>query len=464
MGRVRVAALYDRSVRTRLGTNGRPLWTTFGIGLACLSVAGAIARIVFALRVAPDLALAGDAHLYREVAANVSGGHGFSYRPIGGSALVPTAEHPPVFILLLAAFDRVGLGSLDAQRVALAVVAAGCIPLIGLLGRRLGGTAVGLLAAAIAAFHPLWVQPPGVLMSEAVFMALFPAVLLAGVEARRHPSAGRAAALGLLIGLLTLTRPEGLGLVVLVGAPAAFLTAVAMRQRWRHAAIIVVACILVVAPWPIRNKVQLDTFALSTNGGKTLYGSTCEDSFDGPGIGSFSYFCLWTFVDPEVDALHGEAAGSVVLDQRMGERGVEYLRDHLDELPRVIVARLARTWGLGHTADQLQFDVEEGRDRDLQRAGRTLHLVLLPLALLGLVVGLRGPRRRDVVIVLGPVLLTVGSSLAFYGMTRMRAGAEPSLAVLAALGAVHLLAVARRLARPAIDDTTDDEALVPADR
>ena len=101
-----------------------------------------------------------------------------------------------------------------------------------------------------------------------------------------------------------------------------------------------------------------------------------------------------------------------------------------------MVARVARMWGLGFAEDQLAFDVGEGRHRPSQRAGQWLHLLLLPAAIAGGVLASRRGRGADALVLVGlPVLVTL-TTLLVYGGTRMRSGAEPSVAVFAAFGLV----------------------------
>ena len=97
----------------------------------------------------------------------------------------------------------------------------------------------------------------GSLMSETLFVAL---VLGSVLAALRSGTAGRpvawAAGAGVLIGLATLTRPTALVLAIPLGV------AVAGRSPRRPAAalVLVVAMALTIAPWTVRNAVQMHAF------------------------------------------------------------------------------------------------------------------------------------------------------------------------------------------------------------
>lgn len=74
-----------------------------------------------------------------------------------GSNLLAESTNLPYYILLWAWTQAFG-DSEGAYRSLSALTAAATVPLIGLIGRRLAGERVGLVAAALAAFHPLHIH------------------------------------------------------------------------------------------------------------------------------------------------------------------------------------------------------------------------------------------------------------------------------------------------------------------
>ena len=117
--------------------------------------------------------------------------------------------------------------------------------------------------------------------------------------------------------------------------------------------------------------------------------------------------------------------------------GLSYASEHLPEVPRVVVARVLRGWGVLRTGDQLNYDVEfEGRNSGWQLAGQYANWILLPLAILGAIRLPRASWRRWSVLLAGPVLFTL-TSAATYGSVRVRTIAEPSVAIFAAFAIVH---------------------------
>lgn len=64
-------------------------------------------------------------------------------------------QHPPLYYLLLHAWVAVGGDTAYAVRLLSALIGAATIPIIYLIGRRIGGTAVGVTAAVLLAVSPL---------------------------------------------------------------------------------------------------------------------------------------------------------------------------------------------------------------------------------------------------------------------------------------------------------------------
>jgi hypothetical protein len=280
----------------------------------------------------------------------------------------------------------------------------------------------------------MWVQHAGLLMSEAIYMVLVPGVLLAALALLERPSWRTAAVLGALTGVAGLVRSEALALAVLVGLPAVALAGQGWRARVRWAAVVALGAVLVVTPWLVRNQQSVGTLSLSTNAGKTLQGAYCTETFSGPRLGGFSYDCQFGAAALVLDqGLPDDELDAVALDRALGEIARDFIDAHRRDLPKVMVARGLRMWGLGFVDDQRRFDLGESRHPTLQRLGQRVHLGLLPLAAVG-VASLVRRRDRRLVLVLGPVVLVTLTGVLTYGGTRLRAGAEPTIAVLAAVG------------------------------
>lgn len=421
----------------------------FRIALLAIVAAAAIVRIVFALTIASDLPFGVDADYYRLTSESLVRGDGYAIRPAEGmwkvdgdpERLVPATAHGPVHATVLAAANLVDLRSWDAHRVVLGLVGAAGVGCTGLLGRRVAGRRVGLVAAAIAALHPLWFQAAGFVSSETTFFLAIPAALLALQVAVDEGGARRFAIAGVLAGVAALTRSEA---AVLIGVAALVAVGFAPRRRTVAAASLLIAGVLTVLPWLIWMRSTTGEFTFSTNGGITLAGANCDETYDGPRLGSFSGCALG--IGAVYDAKQpsgldpGHAAG--FLDGELRSYALDYARSHRSRLPAVIAARAARTAGVFRIDQSIEFDRAIGAHPPTQRLGFVVNWALLPTAAAGTV--LLGRRRAwPPLAVLGSgIALAAGAGMTVYGATRMRIAAEPALAV---LGAVALVAAVDRV-------------------
>jgi len=169
--------------------------------------------------------------------------------------------------------------------------------------------------------------------------------------------------------------------------------------------------------------------------GMTLAGGWC-DSAATTFLGGWD---LFKCVIPQRDALLASPppAGKsswdeLSIDHALTKEALHYARDHWREVPKIIAARIGRTFGVYRLNQELDFDYAEGRDKGTQRAGQIVNLVLLPFAVFG---AFRVTKRYLPVLLSGPLVAALAAAI-FYGSTRMRVSAEPSIAVLAAVGMV----------------------------
>ena len=419
-----------------------PQW--FRFVLAAIVLGGLTARLAFvswATFTPYGQILAGDAPWYRDTASNLANGLGFVL-PSGTHSheLVATAAHPPLFPGLLSVFDLLGIQSVTAQRLALAVVTSVAVLLMGLLGRRVGGPLVGIASAAIAAFNPVWIQPVGALMSESIYLVVIPLILLQALRCLEKPTIGRYVALGVVVAGAVLTRPDAIDFVVFIGVPLLILVAVPWQNRVLLGVALLVGLLLVLGPWLIRNEVQIGGAVISDQEGLTLAGSYCPNTFNSadPSYGSFDGLCSLTTGTEVVLTKPPNGARQwteLAIDRKLTQLSEQFARHHLSALPKIVVAREAATWGLGNHSYQLQLAILEGRNETYEQAGWIVYWVMVPFVVIGAVVLARRSWQYFAILV-APLAAVAVNAAIFYGSTRLRIAAEPSLAVLAAIGGI----------------------------
>jgi len=398
-----------------MGTAGTQQKRAFWPALFALVLAGAGVRTVYTLLEAPwPPPTLDDQFYFSALPKLVADGHGW-VRPLAflfDETSLPTAEHPPLHSLLLAGWAELAGTSPDAQRLTGTVFGAGTISTIGVLGRRLAGNRAGLMAAGLAALYPVLIAADGALMSESLFGLLVALLLLTAYRLVDAPTIGRAFALGAVAGLAALTRGEALLLLPFVLVP------VLRRPAGARAAAVAVAAFLVLlAPWTVRNWIEFDQpIVIANSSGSAIAGANCEATYFGDQLGGWRPQCVREYPGNEAEAFG-----------RARRDGTEYARDHLDRMPVVLAARLARVWAL---YDPLQ--VPEGRSRRVHKLGLAMLLLLVPLAAAGALLLRR--RGVGVWILLTPLVLVSLTAMVTYGNQRFREPADAALVVLAAAG------------------------------
>lgn len=402
----------------------RPRRPAFPVALAGLALAGVALRAIYLLTVARHTTGIGDWHFYDFQANLIADGHGFTepYKFLFEHHASPSAGHPPLYPLVLSAISWLGGTSELAHRSLGLGLGAVTIVLVGLLGRRVGGERLGLVAAGLCAVYPLMIAVDGALMSETLYGPLIAGMLLAAYAVSDRGRRRDAALLGALTGLAALTRSEALLFVPFLTWPLAW-----RRRSWPIAVVATLACVLVVAPWTIRNQVQFGRFVpISTNDSTVLAGANCGLTYHGVNLGAWDIRCI----SPR--RYDNEAQQAAVWRRE----GLHYAEHHLGRLPVVMAVRLLRIWDFWQPRRQVMY--AEGRQRRVEQAGVATYYVFLALAIAG-VLALRR-RREPLLILLAPALVVCISAVFGYGVPRLRHSFELPLLVLAAAGALDLLA------------------------
>ena len=393
----------------------------FRHALLAIAASAVAIRVLYILVEAPwPPAALDDQYYFSALPKLIANGHGFiaPFKFDFKHVTVPTAEHPPLYSVVLALPAWLGLDSPDAQRLPGALFGAGTVIALGLLARRLAGPRAGLLAAGLAALYPTLVVADGTLMSETLYGLLVALTLLAAYRYVAAPDVRAALLLGALIGLAALTRGEALLLIPLLLVPL-------LRRPGglRGAALAVLACLVVLTPWTIRNWAAFDRPVLvATNSGTAIAGANCDATFHGDKLGGWNPPCIKEHPGKNEAEHHAEALRD----------GVRYAGDHLGRLPVVLAARVGRVWSLYDP-----FQIPEGRSVRVQKLGTIAFFLLLPFAAWGTLLLHR--RGRHPWILMMPFAVVTVTALVTYGNVRFREPAELSLVILAAVALDELL-------------------------
>jgi 4-amino-4-deoxy-L-arabinose transferase-like glycosyltransferase len=349
----------------------------------------------------------------------------YEEQSFGGPEFEDSSDWSPgAPFLYAAAFYATGGAREGTARIVEALLGVATILVVFALGWRLGGRAygrwVGLFAAFAVAVYPPFLHSTGVVMSEPPAMLTLPAAVLAFLWASERERTWSWLVPGLLFGLTAMLRPEylfvGAAFVVLAGLRAVLGSGRDHRRDWRQGlaggAVLLLALLLPIIPWTVRNLVVLDKIVpVSTGGGKALYVGTYL-----PGDGEYQRVkailaerYLGRDLEPgspELDAVNPtelfdevaeEEHPELPRDEALGKVGKENFEKYLEEDPGGYLAMTARKAGRMWSSG-----VGEAMS---STPGRVVQVLLVLLGLAGFV--LLGLRRRwwELVVLATPIFL-----------------------------------------------------------
>jgi Dolichyl-phosphate-mannose-protein mannosyltransferase len=246
-----------------------------GMGLWALAAAALVVRAAY-LVLEPRCALTGDEPSWIELGRQLAR-PAVAFSPLRSDRVF----YPPVYPYLVGALFRL-FGSIGAMLWLQVVLGALLVPVVGRAAARAFGPRASVVAAAFTAFYPELVWYPAHFWSETVFLLVLWAAIERALAADAAASWRTAAAAGVLFGLATLTRELALYLVPLVllwmlrpwavGATSVGTRIVLSRNRLVGAGALLLATVLTIAPWTLRNAIVFRAFVpVSTMGGLNLW-------------------------------------------------------------------------------------------------------------------------------------------------------------------------------------------------
>ncbi len=369
-----------------------------------LGVLATVVRLAYWLLATPDRPLHSDASQYDFLAKNIAGGLGY-VDVFPQLALHPTAFRPPVYPGVLGFVYWLLWPSPGVGRLLNVVIGVAVVVVTYLVVRRRLGPRAGLVAGGALALVPNIVANDTYVLTEPLSLLLI-VVLLDAMADERWLRAG------VVTGVLVLTRPSAQFLVVV------FAVWLLRRISWQRVAAYVAVAGLVVAPWVVRNWIQLDSPVLVTSNGfnyAAVYSPPAKEA------GHF----IDPYRHPYFDDRRLAQFDEVAWDRSLREVAVENVKDHPGIVAKVVMRNTAAYFEL---RPGINGYAEEADGRSTGVRNATLWL-LYPLLVAG-AIGLWTRRREPLVALAGLTgAYFTAASLVFVQAPRLRAPLELALCI-----------------------------------
>jgi len=404
----------------------------FAIGLAVITAFGLALRLAYVWFVWKDRELGGDPVFYHVAANLLADGRGFINPYLSFEGLsVPAADHPPLYTAYLGLFSFLGVRSVVGHMVVSCLVGAAAVAVTGLLGRRVAGPRVGLIAAVLVAIYPNTWRYDAMVLSETLVGLVVVLTLLFAHQFWDRPGTGRIALVGLGLALCALARSELLLLSLFLVVPLVLLRSErSWRTRLSWITVAAAVCIAALAPWVGHNLARFDRpVLLSGQLESTLTVANCDTTYYGPLLGYWDYACGGRILDRR-GVTTAQQDGTV--EDVLLEETLDYMSEQRGRIPVVMAVRFARIVNLWSPTNAV--DLDAGVDGHPVAVAWAAHVTFWPIAFAA-AIGVLILRRRHVPVfaLLAPLTVVLFTAVFIYATPRFRVAAEGALCVLAAV-------------------------------
>ena len=392
-------------IRLRSGTHLVFLSLLF---LAALAIRLGVTAAFVGVGAPPDAGANPDQLDYEEIAFQLSQGNGFVL-----ASGEPTARRPPgTSFTLLPVYWLFGR-SYFAARVWFCLLSASTCLLVAWTASKCFGSAAGFAAGLLLAFYPGHFYYTMHLLSEppyGFFLSLGCALTIASLG--RRPGVADALA-GASYAAAVLTRPQ-----VLLIIPIGLLMILILRplrtkscmQRFLLQSSVLLVCL---SPWAARNLMVLGKPTLSTIGGIGFWGAHNEVVASDPQLQG-----MWMRVSDLESESYPVGGSEVEREEIMWHYGFEFLKRNPQVVPRLLAMKVFR----------FLTPFETTPNRAVYWTFASAWMLTLPLVLVGLWLAYRESVCCTMVL-LAPILATLGTVLVFYGSIRFRDSVSPLLVI-----------------------------------
>ncbi len=380
---------------------------------------GLLFRFSYNTHIGWDHRLIGDEHRYYGVAANLAQGHGYTFNGEQFTLIPGTSLILAFFFLIFGASPLLG-------KIIVSASSAFIAPLTFLVAMKLHKKYwPAVLAGVWMAFYPYFLHEATMMDSENFFIPLFLIFIFYWFDLNsKKLSLPYFFVGGAFLGALTLIRPVGYYLafflvgwfIVFCDKPFQYL-----KEKWKSAAVFLVAFFLVLSPWIIRNELVFHKYIpTNTDFLEILCASNNEVTFTDPVVAG-NYLGLYNVIGTEVYDRMSDAQRKAYF--------IEVNKKYWYKLPWLTVMKLKWFW---------HYSPMHPYHRNLLQdvVGMLTYGIFIPFFIWGF---WRHRKERPYQYLLWLIVYFCVSTMASYGCTRLRLPLDPLLIAVAFLAVWEVL-------------------------
>ncbi len=416
-----------------------PAW-----GIFCLAL---LVRVLYNNTVAHPYYPLHDSLAYQSIGLNIIKEQCFCQYPH-----IPTVYRAPLWPGIIAVIALLFGPSDYFARLFLCCVGSGTCVLVYLFAKNLFNLRIGILAGVVAAIYPELYIYDGWLYTESLYTFLFFAFCYGVYQLQCSPQRSRWICCGILLGLLTLTRPNGLLVLVAFifwAAIMGWIKVLPWSTVTRSVVTITLITLALVAPWTLRNYHVSHAFIpVATGDGTVLLGvyntmTLTNPSYPGGNIGTWINPLISSPAVTQRYPIYTCAAPcEVAREDAYKSAATQWIQRHIDDMPHLLTLHFFNMW----QPDTFEADLPTVRFPNHKATQlvvlmmKSFPIGIFILATFGLLATLR--QWRELLFSYLLLLLTIVECVIFYGIPRFRAPIEPILILLAAAAIWRLTKIA----------------------
>jgi 4-amino-4-deoxy-L-arabinose transferase-like glycosyltransferase len=406
------------------------------IGIFCLAL---IVRIMYNNTVAYHYYPLHDSAFYQGIAFHLINEHCFCLE-----SYVSTVDRAPLWPFIIAGISVIFGPNDYFARIFLSLVGSGTCVLVYFFARDLFSWRIGVVAGVFAAIYPELYIYDGWLYTESLYIFLLFAICYALYRLQHTPERNWRIWIicGVLLGLLSLTRPNGIIVIALFVIWCVIMVwqkSLSMRVTIRGVLVSIAIAVVLIGPWTARNYLVSHSFIpVATGDGTVLLGAynnevLIKSTYPGGPKGTWINpnvsrpdvvrpFPLYTCTPP----------CEVAREAAFKDAAIKWIQENIKVMPYLLKLHFINMW----QPDTYEADLPTVRFAQQPSTQFVVHMMktwpiyLYILATLGLVVTLW--RWRELLFIYFMIISIVAQNIIYYGSARLRAPIEPMLILLAA--------------------------------